>query len=636
MLQSIREKATGWIAYIIIIGISIPFAFWGIDQYFAGGTNTVAIVDSEKISNERLTLIYRDKLKELKSVMSDNPEELNLQEKILKRSVLDDLIDNTLVKKFSLENNLNVSDKILANDIQNNKFFKSKGSFDYEKYEMILQRQGLDPSMYESIRREEIRNNLFFSSIMNTSFYSIKEIENLENVKYETRDIASINLSYKDYQDFKENITKKEIKEFYDQNKSFFLKPKKYKIEYVLFEKSDFINDIEISTETLYEFYKNNIDKYTEKEQRKVKQIFIKNNNKNEGFDELKANDNTDKKVSSIVEELIEGKKFEDLVFKYSDDELSKNKKGELGWISKGDLKQELGKEIFKTKLNNYSTPVKTPNGVYIFYIDKIKEPVIKDFNLIKKTISDDFINFQKVKKFNQASEELSNIAFETSDSILPVAEYLNKNVLETSKDVLSVISKKTLVFKNDLVKQELSKANVQNGTNSNIVEYENGRYVIFRIKESSVNNFKEFNNVKSEIKTLIVIQNSIKKIDNKMKDYISQLNKDKSLEKLSKKLKKKIKFKKKLKRDDQSVSPDFSNAAFLLSKTNPAAFIEKSTGEYEILYLKNITSGVSDLSDKSLSNMFSLELGNTEIYSFLRNLRNSSDIVIYNDKLNN
>ena len=113
MLQSIREKATGWIAYIIIIGISIPFAFWGIDQYFAGGTNTVAIVDSEKISNERLTLIYRDKLKELKSVMSDNPEELNLQEKILKRSVLDDLIDNTLVKRFSIESNLNVSDKIL-------------------------------------------------------------------------------------------------------------------------------------------------------------------------------------------------------------------------------------------------------------------------------------------------------------------------------------------------------------------------------------------------------------------------------------------------------------------------------------------------------------------------------------------
>ena len=161
---------------------------------------------------------------------------------------------------------------------------------------------------------------------------------------------------------------------------------------------------------------------------------------------------------------MIEGKKFEDLVLKYSDDDLSKNKKGELGWISKGDLKQDLDKEIFKTKLNSYSSPIKTTNGVYIFYIDKVKEPVIKDFNLIKKMISDDFKSFQKVKKFNEASEELSNISFETSNSILPVAEYLNKNVIETSKDVLSTISKKTSVFKNELVKQELSKANVQNG----------------------------------------------------------------------------------------------------------------------------------------------------------------------------
>ena len=50
-----------------------------------------------------------------------------------------------------------------------------------------------------------------------------------------------IKLMNKDYQDFKENITDKEIKEFYEQNQSFFMKPKKYKIEYVLFEKSDFM-----------------------------------------------------------------------------------------------------------------------------------------------------------------------------------------------------------------------------------------------------------------------------------------------------------------------------------------------------------------------------------------------------------
>ena len=49
MLQNIRDRATGWIAYVIVIGISIPFALWGIDQYFTGGNIIVAEVNDTKI-----------------------------------------------------------------------------------------------------------------------------------------------------------------------------------------------------------------------------------------------------------------------------------------------------------------------------------------------------------------------------------------------------------------------------------------------------------------------------------------------------------------------------------------------------------------------------------------------------------
>jgi peptidyl-prolyl cis-trans isomerase D len=41
MLQEIRERAQGWVAWAIIILISIPFAFWGIDSYFGGGAEPV-------------------------------------------------------------------------------------------------------------------------------------------------------------------------------------------------------------------------------------------------------------------------------------------------------------------------------------------------------------------------------------------------------------------------------------------------------------------------------------------------------------------------------------------------------------------------------------------------------------------
>ncbi len=44
MLSAIREKATGWIAWILVILISIPFAQWGVNSYFEGATQIVIAV----------------------------------------------------------------------------------------------------------------------------------------------------------------------------------------------------------------------------------------------------------------------------------------------------------------------------------------------------------------------------------------------------------------------------------------------------------------------------------------------------------------------------------------------------------------------------------------------------------------
>ena len=49
--MQIRDKATGIFAYIIVILIAIPFAFWGIQEYFGGpGDQKVAEVNGEEIS----------------------------------------------------------------------------------------------------------------------------------------------------------------------------------------------------------------------------------------------------------------------------------------------------------------------------------------------------------------------------------------------------------------------------------------------------------------------------------------------------------------------------------------------------------------------------------------------------------
>ncbi len=51
MLQSIHDKAKGWIAYVIVGIIIVPFALTGIYKYLEGGGKlSAAVVNGEEIS----------------------------------------------------------------------------------------------------------------------------------------------------------------------------------------------------------------------------------------------------------------------------------------------------------------------------------------------------------------------------------------------------------------------------------------------------------------------------------------------------------------------------------------------------------------------------------------------------------
>ena len=83
MLQNIRDRATGWLAYVIVIGISIPFALWGIDQYFTSNNVIVAKINNTKISLERLNNEYQSRLQEMQSLISKDQNEAEMQKKTI-------------------------------------------------------------------------------------------------------------------------------------------------------------------------------------------------------------------------------------------------------------------------------------------------------------------------------------------------------------------------------------------------------------------------------------------------------------------------------------------------------------------------------------------------------------------------
>ncbi len=88
MLHSIREKAKGWFAWVIVILISVPFALWGIGSYITPDANpAVAMVDESKISIYEFQNALQREQQQLES------KSQNIDEKFLKQTVLDRLIN---------------------------------------------------------------------------------------------------------------------------------------------------------------------------------------------------------------------------------------------------------------------------------------------------------------------------------------------------------------------------------------------------------------------------------------------------------------------------------------------------------------------------------------------------------------
>ena len=60
MLSAIRNKSKGWVAYLVVGFITIPFALFGIQDYVSGSGNTsIATVNGEDVDiNVYYCLLY--------------------------------------------------------------------------------------------------------------------------------------------------------------------------------------------------------------------------------------------------------------------------------------------------------------------------------------------------------------------------------------------------------------------------------------------------------------------------------------------------------------------------------------------------------------------------------------------------
>ncbi len=158
----------------------------------------------------------------------------------------------------------------------------------------------------------------------------------------------------------------------------------------------DYIKE-QITDKEIEEYYKEREKDFTSME---ISHIFIKPNTTNEMSEEDKKKEEEKAKneIKKIIEELDGGADFSELAKKYSEDNETKNKGGNLGYLKKDDVSETLFHEATLLNVGEYSkSPVLTEYGYHIILktkqgkkstLEEVKDEIISI--LAKEEISMD------------------------------------------------------------------------------------------------------------------------------------------------------------------------------------------------------------------------------------------------------
>jgi peptidyl-prolyl cis-trans isomerase D len=401
MLQQIREKFTGTFALVILALIGIPFVFFGINYNFVG-SNFAAKVDGEEISAAYFEQQYRTEL-------AQRPEfsDLNAaQRQQLRRSLLDRIVREQLIRNYLAEHGYRIGDKQLTDLIQQEQEFQVDGKFDRETYVDYLAVRGREPREFEEAQRQFMREFQLRSSVMASALVTPSEYRRFLNLAAEQRLVTLATLDEAVVADEIE-ITDEQIQAFYDSNPGLFQLPESANVQFVRISRQDVADSVEVSEERLAQYYEDEKYRYLQDEQRQARHILILF-----GDDEDAART----QAEDILMRIRAGDSFEALAEEFSMDGGTASQGGNLGALTESQLPDALGAAIFAMEAGALEGPVRSDFGFHVIRLDEILERGPLPLDQVRGELLTELQSREADSLYLDLERRLSDALFDMSD----------------------------------------------------------------------------------------------------------------------------------------------------------------------------------------------------------------------------
>ena len=636
MLQLIRDRATGWVAWTIVTLIIIPFALWGVYDYMTPSQGVaIATVNGVEVDARQFSRLYQQQRYQLLALLGDAARADLIDDERLREQALDQLIDNEVMVQVGGDDRLRIGDRRLGETISTLPQFQGENGFSQELYDVYLRNQGLGPLGFEFEMRRNLLMEQVVSAIGRAVNVSEREYREALRLLAQERIYSSLRIPARDYQP--DEVDEREIREHFQSKRSRFSSPEQVSVEYIELSRDEMAQEVVVEESELQSLYEERKANYTRPAQREASHILVE---LAADADEASATAAREK-IDEISRRLAEGMSFEEAAETYSEDPGSARLGGSLGWFSIGVMDSAFEEAAFALGEGERSEVVRTPFGLHLIEVTGRREAGVANFEEVRDQLRSDYQIEVAEQLFYEQVEQLANLAFEYSDTLAVAAEDLGVPLEETGFLSRGSVGLPGIAGETGFLNAAFSTEVLEEGNNSELLEFDGARVAVLRIKEHRPSRERLFEEVREEARSELLEIRGAERAREAGVEVIARLRSGETEEALAEEIGFEWSDEERTRRGEPVFSRALTDLVFRLPASGGNGVstydgLVESSGDFVVVALHAVEAGEFDDPDAEsrARGRLDLEVGRAEFEATVSSFRAGAEILVNEENL--
>lgn len=497
MLQKLRDNSGNWLVKVLLVGVAVSMAAWGIGDVIRNYVynKPVAKVGADSISREEL---FFELKKAISSIQARTKNKFSMDEirKLgVEKQVLESIINRSAFRQEIKSLGLSISDNSLKNFIHGAPLFQDEsGKFSRERFNEVLRKsnlglneQGFLNYLKENLLQQQLSLSLTYGTKI-PEFY--KEL--LSQALFNEKDIAFIKLSPTLVTSINAP-TMQELQNFYQQNKESFKMPEKRSLQVAYINPESLTKDIKVDEKTLLSEYKNRLSSdFTIPEKREIVKYTFQTKAEAELFIAA-VKDKKDKKKALTTQ---------------------KGKETQYGFVSRQDMIDTGAEMAFKLPGHGLTEFIKTAKTYEVYEVQSIEKEIVKPFKDVKSQLEAEF-------KQKEASTLLIDLKKKIEDlisggsSLQDIAKELKLQLVNITGLARNEADHKHLEALPASIHNELFETafKLDKDESSEVIETKQQHAFVIHIKDITPSFVPDFDSVKEKAKSMWIEEKRFQKL---------------------------------------------------------------------------------------------------------------------------